>query len=57
MIGDGPQRTELERRYPNARFLGEKTGQVVEGTGKAVEKAGQSLESAGQKIQESVKKP
>jgi glycosyltransferase involved in cell wall biosynthesis len=26
VIGDGPQRAELERRYPNARFLGEKTG-------------------------------
>ena len=27
VIGDGPQRAELERRYPKARFLGEKTGQ------------------------------
>jgi len=27
VIGDGPQRSLLERRYPNARFLGEKTGQ------------------------------
>jgi glycosyltransferase involved in cell wall biosynthesis len=27
VIGDGPQKTELERRYPEARFLGEKTGQ------------------------------
>src|SRR3984957_13450599 len=27
VIGDGPQKTELERRYPKARFLGEKTGQ------------------------------
>ena len=26
VIGDGPQRTELERQYPNVRFLGEKTG-------------------------------
>src|SRR6202045_3469368 len=26
VIGDGPQRAELERRYPKARFLGEKTG-------------------------------
>jgi glycosyltransferase involved in cell wall biosynthesis len=27
VIGDGPQKAELERRYPNAVFLGEKTGQ------------------------------
>jgi glycosyltransferase involved in cell wall biosynthesis len=27
VIGDGPHRAELERRYPQARFLGEKTGQ------------------------------
>lgn len=26
VIGDGPQRALLERRYPKARFLGEKTG-------------------------------
>jgi glycosyltransferase involved in cell wall biosynthesis len=26
VIGDGPQRPVLERRYPNVRFLGEKTG-------------------------------
>ena len=26
VIGDGPQKAELERRYPNAHFLGEKTG-------------------------------
>jgi glycosyltransferase involved in cell wall biosynthesis len=26
VIGDGPQRAELERRYPEVRFLGEKTG-------------------------------
>jgi glycosyltransferase involved in cell wall biosynthesis len=26
VIGDGPQRTELERQYPTVRFLGEKTG-------------------------------
>ncbi|WP_213769588.1 glycosyltransferase family 1 protein [Bradyrhizobium sp. dw_78] len=26
VIGDGPQRTELERRYPDVKFLGEKTG-------------------------------
>src|ERR1700675_4067487 len=27
VVGDGPQKAELERRYPKARFLGEKTGQ------------------------------
>src|SRR6202522_2381498 len=27
VIGDGPQKAELERRYPNVKFLGEKTGQ------------------------------
>src|SRR3977135_1061748 len=27
VIGEGPQRAELERRYPKVRFLGEKTGQ------------------------------
>jgi glycosyltransferase involved in cell wall biosynthesis len=26
VIGDGPQKAALEARYPNARFLGEKTG-------------------------------
>ena len=26
VVGDGPQRAELERRYPKASFLGEKTG-------------------------------
>jgi glycosyltransferase involved in cell wall biosynthesis len=26
VIGDGPQKAELERRYPEAKFLGEKTG-------------------------------
>ena len=26
VIGDGPQKAELERRYPKAKFLGEKTG-------------------------------
>jgi glycosyltransferase involved in cell wall biosynthesis len=26
VIGDGPQKAELEHRYPNASFLGEKTG-------------------------------
>jgi glycosyltransferase involved in cell wall biosynthesis len=27
VIGDGPQKAVLERRYPKVRFLGEKTGQ------------------------------
>ncbi|MEA2911827.1 MAG: hypothetical protein QOJ15_3908 [Bradyrhizobium sp.] len=27
VIGDGPQKAELARRYPKVRFLGEKTGQ------------------------------
>ena len=26
VIGDGPQRAELERRYPQVKFLGEKKG-------------------------------
>jgi glycosyltransferase involved in cell wall biosynthesis len=26
VIGDGPQKAELERRFPNVKFLGEKTG-------------------------------
>jgi glycosyltransferase involved in cell wall biosynthesis len=26
VVGDGPQRAELERRYPKIKFLGEKTG-------------------------------
>ncbi len=26
VVGDGPQRAELERRYPDVSFLGEKTG-------------------------------
>jgi glycosyltransferase involved in cell wall biosynthesis len=26
VIGDGPQKAELQRRYPQAKFLGEKTG-------------------------------
>ena len=26
VIGDGPQKAELERRYPKVKFLGEKTG-------------------------------
>ena len=29
VIGNGPQRAELERRYPKARFLGEKSGQEL----------------------------
>jgi glycosyltransferase involved in cell wall biosynthesis len=29
VIGDGPQRSVLERRYPKVRFLGEKTGQEL----------------------------
>jgi len=27
VIGNGPQKAELERRYPDVKFLGEKTGQ------------------------------
>jgi len=26
VVGDGPQKTSLERKYPDVRFLGEKTG-------------------------------
>ena len=29
VIGDGPQRSVLERRYPRVRFLGEKTGREL----------------------------
>jgi glycosyltransferase involved in cell wall biosynthesis len=29
VIGDGPQRSVLERRYPKVRFLGEKTGREL----------------------------
>lgn len=29
VIGDGPQKVELEQRYPKARFLGEKTGREL----------------------------
>jgi glycosyltransferase involved in cell wall biosynthesis len=29
VIGDGPQRAALERRYPNVRFLGEKKGREL----------------------------
>jgi glycosyltransferase involved in cell wall biosynthesis len=29
VIGDGPQRSVLERRYPHVRFLGEKTGREL----------------------------
>lgn len=29
VIGDGPQRTDLERRYPKVRFLGEKTSKEL----------------------------
>jgi glycosyltransferase involved in cell wall biosynthesis len=29
VIGEGPQRAELERRYPKVRFLGEKTGREL----------------------------
>jgi glycosyltransferase involved in cell wall biosynthesis len=31
VIGDGPQKAELERRYPKAKFLGEKTGKNLTG--------------------------
>src|SRR5262249_41153941 len=27
VVGDGPQKAELERRFPDAKFLGEKKGQ------------------------------
>jgi glycosyltransferase involved in cell wall biosynthesis len=29
MVGDGPQRAELERRFPAAKFLGEKKGEAL----------------------------
>jgi len=29
VVGDGPQRAELERRYPKVRFLGEKAGKEL----------------------------
>ena len=29
VIGDGPQRAELERRYPTAHFLGSRTGEAL----------------------------
>ena len=29
VVGDGPQRAELERKYPRVKFLGEKTGQEL----------------------------
>jgi glycosyltransferase involved in cell wall biosynthesis len=31
VIGDGPQKAELERRYPKVKFLGEKTGKDLIG--------------------------
>jgi glycosyltransferase involved in cell wall biosynthesis len=31
VIGDGPQKAELARRYPKAKFLGEKTGKDLTG--------------------------
>jgi glycosyltransferase involved in cell wall biosynthesis len=31
VIGDGPQKAELERRYPKVKFLGEKTGKDLTG--------------------------
>jgi len=29
VVGDGPQKAELQRRYPQAKFLGEKTGAAL----------------------------
>jgi glycosyltransferase involved in cell wall biosynthesis len=31
VIGDGPQKADLERRYPKVKFLGEKTGKDLTG--------------------------
>ncbi|MFX6230673.1 glycosyltransferase, partial [Acinetobacter baumannii] len=29
VVGDGPQRAELERRFPDAVFLGSRTGEAL----------------------------